>query len=142
MDKQTIHKTVLVTASASKVWEVLIDPTLIKQWGNAFSEGTYVETDWSLGSEVVWKDAEGVVGAKGIVEINQKASLLKVAFYDEIDSKPPTPTGEYSEIFRLSERGDKTLLTIEAGPLEEKFISMHSPLWEKAVLKIKALAEE
>jgi hypothetical protein len=47
----------------------LVDREKVKQWASAFSEGTTIETNWSIGSEVIWKDGEGNIGAKGIVQL-------------------------------------------------------------------------
>lgn len=78
----------------------------------------------------------------GVHQTMGKCVSAKVSFYDEVDSDPNTPTGEYSETYRLTEEGSTTRLSIEAGPLERVDISLHSPLWEKALMKMKALGEE
>jgi uncharacterized protein YndB with AHSA1/START domain len=137
-----IQKSIKVQASVATVWDVLLNPAYTRQWGNAFGEGVYVETDWTKGSEVLWKDKEGEVGAKGVVAVNEPHSLLKVSFYDEVDSTPPAPTGEYAESYALTEKDGISMLSVEAGPLAVKHIKIHSPLWEQALEKIKALAEK
>lgn len=142
VEKDTINKSIEVNAVTMDVWDVLVKPKYTKQWGNEFGEGTYVETNWKEGAEVLWKDREGNIGAKGIVEINDPATLLKVIFYDDVSSKPPAQTGEYAEIYALSEKDGKTIISIEAGPLSVKEVKIHSPLWDKALAKMKALAEE
>jgi uncharacterized protein YndB with AHSA1/START domain len=142
LEKGIINFSVQVNAPSVRVWQVLLDPEYINQWANAFSEGTYVETDWAIGSEVLWKDKEHNVGAKGKVVEHDPGLLLKVAYYDEVDGDLNSPVGEYSEAFKLTDDGDFTRLSIEAGPLEKEHFSLHSSLWEKAVMKIKALAEE
>ena len=142
LEKRMIRKSVQVNAPVAQVWKVLIDPIYTKQWGNAFHEGTYVQTDWTIGSEVLWRDKEGGVGAKGIVVENDSRSLLKVTFFDEVDSSSEIPLGEYSETYQLSEDQEGTMLLLEAGPLGKEEIDLHTSLWEKAIMKIKALAEE
>lgn len=138
----TIKKSIEVNASSDKLWDILVNPINTKQWGNEFGEGAYVETDWAKGSEVLWKDKEGNVGAKGIVEINEHASLLKIVFYDDVNSTPPTSTGKYSESYALSEQDGKSIISIEAGLLSVKDCETHSPLWDKAIVKMKELAEK
>ena len=90
----------------------------------------------------MWRDKEGGVGAKGIVVENDSRSLLKVTFFDEVDSSSEIPLGEYSETYQLSEDQEGTMLLLEAGPLGKEEIDLHTSLWEKAIMKIKALAEE
>lgn len=137
----TIKRSIEINAPAAKVWDVLVNPDYTKQWASEFSDGTYVETDWQKGSDVVWKTKEGTVGAKGIVQINNANALLKVAFYDDVDASPATPVGPYSEIYALSPTGDQTILAVESGPLSLKDNLAHAPLWDKAIEKIKRLAE-
>src|SRR5690606_1922809 len=117
LEKRMIRKSVQINAPAAQVWKVLIDPVYTRQWGNAFHEGTYVQTDWVIGSEVLWRDKEGGIGAKGIVVENDSHSLLKVAFFDEVDGDPQIPLGEYSETYKLNEEKEGTMLLLEAGPL-------------------------
>lgn len=141
VEKDIIKKEITINAAKEKVWDILLNKDAVKSWVSAFGEGTYVDTTWQKGTEVLWKDKEGNVGAKGIIEKNIPASLLKVAFYDEIETKENTPLGEYYESYALLPLDDKTLLKIEAGPLPRKHVLLHAPLWDKAIENIKALAE-
>ena len=138
---EVINKQAVIQASASRVWEVLWNDYYTKQWADAFSEGTYVETDWKTGSEVVWKDATHGTGARGIVITHEPSALLEVAYFDDVDSNDPLPEKPYTEFYKVSEQGSATVISIEAGPLEEEHISEHATLWDKALSKIKALAE-
>lgn len=142
VERAALKKMITIKASAEKVWHVLMKPDLIKQWATAFSEGTYVETDWKTGSPVVWKDKEGDIGARGIVVINNPNTLLKVDFYDDVNAKPSSATGEYSETYVLQPANDKTELTIYSGLLSVTHTKQHSPLWDKAMAKIKEVAEK
>lgn len=137
-----IKQIIEVNAPALKVWDILLKPEFTSQWASTFGEGVYVETDWSSGSEVNWKDKEGNTGAKGIVEINDKPRLLKVRFFDDVNSSKQEPLGEYVETYTLTEEGGKTTIINESGPLAVKYISMHGPLWTKALEKMKELAEK
>lgn len=38
-------------ASAERVWRVLVDPDLVAR----YMYGTSVETDWQVGSRIVWR---------------------------------------------------------------------------------------
>jgi uncharacterized protein YndB with AHSA1/START domain len=140
-NQQTIKRNLLIDAPATKVWDVLTNPIYNIRWGNAFSEGPWVESDWQVGSSVVWKDSEGNVGAKGIVKTNDPCRLLQVVFYDEPRMEPPAPLGDYIESYALNAINDKTELIIESGPLPREHFETHSLLWDKAAAKIKDLAE-
>lgn len=136
-----ITKTVEIDAPKSKVWDVITDTAKVNQWANAFSEGTYVETDWQPGSQVLWKDASGDAGANGRIMANNKDEKLHMQYYDDVNAAADAPLGEYHEIFALNELGGKTVLTINAGPLPQMYYSKHEPLWTKAVEAIKQMAE-
>lgn len=142
VERATLKKKVTIKAPAEKVWNVLVSPDLVKQWATAFSEGSYVETDWKKGSSVVWKDKEGAVGASGVVTIHLPNMLLKIDFYDDVNARPPSAApGDYSETYILQPVNGKTELTIYAGLLAVKHTKEHSPLWDKALDLIKSIAE-
>lgn len=141
VEKDTIKNTMEIDASPERVWDVLTQPGYAKQWGSEFGEGTHVETDWKVGSEVLWKDKDGNIGAKGVVEVNDRPFILKVAFYDDVNSPAGTPIGEYSETYKLAEENGKTILSTEAGLLPIQHVKIHAPLWDKALAKMKAIGE-
>ncbi|WP_276134497.1 SRPBCC family protein [Polluticoccus soli] len=141
VEQGTIKKHVEMNATAEKIWDVLTAPQYTTQWAAAFSEGTWVETDWKKSSEVIWKDKDGNIGARGTVEISNKASLLKIMFPDE--QKEEHTKRPYTETYAMSDDGKgKATLSIDAGPLSVKHLKMHEPLWNKAIAKIKELAEQ
>jgi uncharacterized protein YndB with AHSA1/START domain len=142
VETDTIKKSREINASADKVWSVLVNPEFTRQWGNEFSEGAFVETDWSPGSEVLWKDKNGDVGTKGKVEVNNYPSLLKVNFFDDVNSDINSATGNYYEQYALSGTEGKTILSIEAGPLPLMHLATFDELWNKAISKMKELAEQ
>ena len=85
--------------------ELLVTPALARRWAGAFSEGINVESDFRLSSEVIWKDKEGNIGAKGVVKVRREMELLEVAFFDDVNADVNQPTGSYTETFALSSDG-------------------------------------
>lgn len=142
VEMDSIRTTTQVKAGKEKIWDILTDPQYTKQWASAFSPGTYVETDWQEGSEVVWKDATGDVGAKGIVTTHVPNSQLIVSFYDDVNAWKGDPLGEYAERYSVSEKDGVTTLNFEAGPLPLKYVKSHSVLWDKAIKIIEELAQK
>lgn len=136
-----IKLSVEIGVPQEKVWKVLTNEKYIKQWAGEFSEGAYIETDFKPGSDVVWKDKEGNIGASGKVVTKEDYRLLKVAFYDDADTDARVALGNYSETYSLSDANGKTALKINAGALSLKDYKAHLPLWEKAIAKMKVLAE-
>ena len=141
VETATILKTARIQSSPEKVWDVIVNHEKNVKWASAFFEGTYVETDWNKGSEVIWKTPDGSVGAKGKVIEHDKASNLKVAFWDDVNMSDPQPTGEYFESYSVVNENGESLLTIKSGPLAVKYCKMHEPMWENALKQIKEIAE-
>lgn len=142
VETTTITKSVAINASPAKIWDVIINPATSRQWASAFSEGAYVETDWLEGSDVTWKDNDGNVGAKGVVEVHEPASLLRISYEEETEIAGDPPTTAYSETYSVTEENLQTRLIIQAGPLRVKDSDMHTPMWNSALEKIKYLAEK
>lgn len=142
LEKTKIRKQVTIQAPAHSVWQVLTDTTMVKQWASAFSEGAYVESTWQKDAEVIWKDKDGNIGTKGKVTANEPGAQLAVFFYDDVNADLSAPLGAYYEKYLLTENGNETLLKIEAGPLAFPDAATMSPLWDKALEQMKALAEK
>jgi uncharacterized protein YndB with AHSA1/START domain len=137
----TISDSIEINAQPETVWNLLVDREKVKQWASAFSEGTTIETNWSIGSEVIWKDGEGNIGAKGIVQLFDPPQKLHVRYYDDVNAKPGSSLGEYSETYNLKGNDGQTHLIIQSGPVMKKYGIMQQPMWKDALQKIKALAE-
>jgi len=131
-----------ILAPVSSVWEILLDPNLTKEWAYPFHAGTWIEADWKKGGLVIWKDAKGHIGAKGVVSAFERNQLIEISYFDEVDLDSPVPTGRYKEIFTMSFLENKTLLSVEAGPLDQESISRLTPLWHSALDIIRQLAEK
>lgn len=135
-----INKSADITATAETVWHVLTNRKYSDIWGNAFSEGTYVESDWQVGGSVIWKSKDGDVMINGTVEKSDTNHLLKVS-YPDADAEAKG-MALYTESYVLSDAGGKTRLSIASGPLVRKHVKMHEPLWDDALQRIKELAEK
>lgn len=140
-ESEYIKKSVEINAADDRVWEVLTGKEHTTKWANAFYEGTYVESDWTEGSPVVWKMPGGEIAASGKVEVNYIPRLLKLTYPGENKDDNGTELGVYHENYSLLEQDGKTMLTIESGPLKDSDIDQHSPMWDKALSTIKQLAE-
>lgn len=139
---ETADITKILEASISPdiLWNILTSTEHIIQWASGFGEGTTVDSNFQKGSEVFWKDGEGNVGAKGIVTEREETSKLTISYFDDIDASKNDALGDYKERYTIH-GGATTLLTVNAGPLAKKYVKTHDPLWDKALAKIKQLAE-
>ena len=141
MSGHIIQKSVSISTSPQKVWQLLTNPSLIGEWASAFSEGTYVESDFHAGSSVVWRTKDGEPGAVGKVTQRKDEQLLEISYYDDVNPDLNDQPGVYKETYSLSTSKDNTILSIKAGPLAGEHYKAHEPLWTNALEKMKAFAE-
>ena len=142
VEVDVIRKSISISAAGEVIWDILLNPT--NQWADAFGEGSIAKTDWKLGSDVIWTDGSGDVGAYGVVRAHRPLEYLQIDMYDDTNPAPGAETGEYNEKYRLSSSTEenKMMLSIESGPLTEKLVQEHGVLWDRALEIIKALAEK
>lgn len=141
VEESSLSKSIEIEAAPEQIWEVITTPTRVRQWAKAFMEGTYAESDFQQGSIITWYTGDGEVAAKGIVTLKDKPSILELSYFDDPTQAAPASLDKYQEIFKLKTNGNKTVLTIEAGPLAVKYTNMHDPMWQKALELIKEVVE-
>lgn len=134
-----IMKTIELNVSAEQLWPVLVSVDAVTNWAQAFSGGTVVETDFKSGSPIVWKTAEGEIGAQGVVKERIENKKLVLAYPENGDLSQPE-SEVYNEVYEITEINGKTLLKVTAGPLAKTWVKSHDPLWDQVMVKIKELA--
>lgn len=142
-----IKKSISINAPKEKVWEVLLQDHYNRQWFAEFSEGTKAETDWQVGSKVLYTDASGS-GMIGKIITNRPAETLDVEYEGFVADGQEDYTSEGAqalkggrETYRLSEANGVTQLAIESDMSAEWFEQM-SLAWDRALQKIKELSEK
>ncbi len=144
---QTIKKTVAVNAPKEKVWDVLLQDNFNRIWFAAFSDGTYADTDWQLGSKVKFIDnsSSGLVGK---VVVNRPYEVISVEYTglveagnEDYESQVAKEMKGSRETYRLIEKEGVTTLAIESD-MSEEYFDMMSAAWDNALEKIKELAEK
>ena len=138
-----VQKTIRINAPVSKVWKVLTDVNLTRHWIRLMWTGFLsLESDWKLGSEVLWKG----VGEK--TEFYGKVLSVKITKLLEYNFILNNPEISKEEIITYElEKNDKyTILTISMGNFgvtSEHELCYPRALdgWKKALPTIKTLAE-
>jgi uncharacterized protein YndB with AHSA1/START domain len=147
MSKLFIDKSIEIDAPASKVWEVLTSRGYTPNWAPEFSGGSpfVIESEWKPGSPVVWKDGEDRTIVQGNVTALDPAKLLRFTVFDVRSERPPV-SEEDGITYELSEKDDKTRLHVLQGdfsvmPDGEKYRDLSAEIWDRALSKVKELAE-
>ncbi len=111
MSKTPIAKaTATINAPATKVWDALTKPALIKQ----YMFGTEVTTDWHVGSPIKyrgeWKGKSYEDKGK-VLEIEPRKRLVST-FWSALAGLPDAPENYKTVSYELAPEGDRTTLTI------------------------------
>jgi uncharacterized protein YndB with AHSA1/START domain len=149
MEKLFVDKTVEINASAVKVWDVLTISKFTGVWAPEFSGGgphLYIESEWELDSTVHWKEQNGTVIVEGTVTALEQNKLLRYTVFDVRSLDRATVTVEDGITFQLFEENGMTTLHILHGDFSamtegEKYRDLSVVIWDKVLVKIKAMAE-
>ena len=106
----TARASTKINAPASKVWEALIQPDLIKQ----YLFGTEVTTDWKVGSPItykgIWKGKP--YEDKGKILQVEPGKLLVSTFWSALSGLPDIPENYNTIRYELSAEDGGTRLSI------------------------------
>jgi len=102
--------TITINAPASRVWDALTQPELIKQ----YLFGTHVTTDWKAGSPITYEGTwEGkAYKDKGTILQIEPGKLLVSTFWSALSGLPDIPENYQTVRYELSAEDHGTRLTI------------------------------
>ena|SRR5215472_9922668 len=148
MTKLFVDKTIEINAPISTVWDVLTRREQTAEWASEFTGGAplYLESEWKLGSSVLWKDQHGTVIVEGQVTALQPPTLLRFTVFD-VRGDRQSVSEEDGITYRLREQSGKTTLRLLQGDFSamaeaEKYHGMSAQIWDRVLPKVKALAEQ
>lgn len=109
-DQYTAKAKTIIHAPASKVWEALTKPDLIKQ----YLFGADVLSDWKVGSPITYKgEWQGKsFEDKGKILKFEPERLLMSTHWSPLSGAPDTPENYHTVTYTLSEMGDNTEVKI------------------------------
>ncbi len=141
-----ISKSIDINASSETVWNTLFMPESYKKWAAEFSPDSEVISTWEEGSKAIFKDKTNS-GLVGIITKNVPTEIMAIEYIAELrNDVENTESPEAQEIkgaiekYILSEKDGITFLAIECD-IPERYYDMMSAAWDKALMKIKELAE-
>lgn len=147
MTLKTIQQSIRISASKEKVWSVLFEDHYTRTWYAEFSPGTHAITDWKEGSKAFFVDESGD-GLFGKIIQNKYGEILSIEYYgemikgkEELVSPGAKAINGGMETYRLVVEQEEILLSIDSDMHPDYFDFMFAA-WEKALQKIKQLAEK
>jgi uncharacterized protein YndB with AHSA1/START domain len=131
----------VVNAPASRVWEALTVPELIKKY--AF--GVDVETDWKEGSPITYRgEWEGKpFEDKGVIIWFEPEKTLVNTHWSPLSGTPDSPENYHTVRYDLKEEDGKTRVTImQDNNASEEERQESEKNWKKMLEGLKEVVEE
>ena len=145
MNELNIKKTITLNAEASKVWEALTKPEMIKK----YMSGTEVISEWKVGSPILWvgtTEGEERVKVKGSIEKMEVGKLIQYSALDLDTESIDIPTNYVKATFELIPKLGKTLLSVTEGDYSriedgrKRFVEADGG-WNRKLNALKAFIE-
>ncbi len=137
-----------INAPKEKVWNALWEDANYRDWTSAFSETSYVVTDWKQGSKVLFLDGTGCGMVSRIAE-SRPNEYMSFEHLGEVRDGVEDTTSEKvqgwkgaRENYTLIEKGNSTDVKVElTGNIPEEHKDYFVQAWPKALNKLKQIAE-
>jgi uncharacterized protein YndB with AHSA1/START domain len=141
MNKEfTATATTTINAPASKVWQALVNPELIKQ----YLFNTEVISDWKVGSPIIYKgEWEGKpFEDKGQILEMEPEKILRSTHWSPLSGVPDSPENYHTVTYTLADRGESTEVTIAQDNNASEEENAHSEKnWRTVLDGMKKLLE-
>lgn len=141
MSKELFAKaTIFIKAPITKVWDALVDPTMIKQ----FMFGAEVISDWTEGSPIIWKGIwkDKPYEDKGVILQFQPPHLLQYTHYSPLSGQPETLENYHTLTYELADQDGGTELSLSQDGNKTEEEKKHSEqMWESMLQGIQKLLE-
>ena len=134
------HIELHIKAPIQKVWEALTTPEIIK----AYFFGTNTESDWKVGSTLLFKgEWEGKAYVdKGTILQSNPPFLFEYDYLSSWSNKPDIPENYNTITYTLTEQNGGTLLSINQTNCEDEAQQKHSEEnWMMIMTAMKKLIE-
>jgi uncharacterized protein YndB with AHSA1/START domain len=132
---------VVISAPASKVWEALTDPTMVKQ----YMHGTDMSVDWKPGGAITWRgEWKGqAYEDKGTVLEVEPQKRLSCTHWSPMGGSEDRPENYHTVTYELSEEAGRTTLrlTQDNNPTQDDADKMAANNWGPVLEALKKVAE-
>ena len=142
MNKNHIAKAaMLINAPASRVWDAITKPELIKQ----YLFDTDVISDWQVGSPILYRgewEGKSFEDKGTILKIEREKQLVST-HWSPLSGVPDTPENYHTVTYDLVPNEDKTELTITQDNNADEQEKLHSEEnWKAVLVGLKKLLEQ
>lgn len=137
----TGHTDITISAPASKVWEALTTPEIIKQ----YFFGTDAVSDWKVGSPLIFKgEWQGKqYQDKGTILESVPLKIFKYSYWSSMKGIEDKLENYVIVTYELSENDNATKLTITQENIRDEKTREHSEQnWKKVLEDLKTLLEK
>lgn len=139
----TVRDEIMINASPSRVWEILVLPKYVAQWDEL--PENYPQQEMQLGSKVVWELPNNQKNITTIIEANKPHSLVISLHVTTWENTPRV--GDVVYRYQLVDQEEGTLLKIEIGDFSllkdgQMYYDASVEFAKKAKNTIKDLAEK
>lgn len=135
-----VSESILINASAERVWEVLTTPAIISE----YLYGTETITDWKPGSEIIFQgEYENTkYRDKGFILENIPLKKISYSYWSGFSGLADIPENYSTVIYLLEAKGTQTLFTWQQKGFADESRLEHSKSGMPAFLEqIKGIAE-
>lgn len=151
--KKHLNKSIDINATRERIWNVLLGKETFEDWASGFnpSGGSYFEGDWSKGSTMrfLGPDDQGNTGGM-LTKITEHVpgEYVRAEHYGVIGNGQEIFEGEIFdewipsvEEYRLTGGPDTYTLQVQ-NDVPESYYDHFSSAWDKALARVKELAEK
>ena len=131
----------IISAPASRVWEALTNPEIIRQ----YLFGTQAVSDWKEGSSLEFKgEWEGKKYLdKGIILKSEPEKLFQYTYLSSFSNLPDLPENYANVTYELHQDDGETILTVKQENIANEEARKHSEKnWEYVLNTLKDLLEK
>ena len=137
----TAQHSIAIRAPASRVWQALTRPELVKQ----YLFGTEMTADWRVGGAITYRGQwEGKPYLdKGAVKVFEPERLLVTTYFSSLSGSEDKPENYNTVTYRLAESDGRTTLTIIQDNNPTREAADHSAAnWAVVLEALKILVEK
>lgn len=142
MSALLVNKAIEISAPASRVWDTVTKPDLIKKWLS--DDAMDVISDWNVGGPIVftgvWHGYK--IKDEGEILAIDPEKLLRYSYWSKSSRLPNNSENNSIIAFTLRSHGSTTLLRVtHSNILLETMYGHANFYWTSAIIRIKKLVE-